>query len=71
MSALAALLAKKRQATEQAYGSRKTVKASALDTAQLSELRKQEEVERAKKVSYAASTVSKYRSCVQTSIAFY
>ena len=51
MSSLKALLEQKRKAVEETYGARKTVKASALDTAQLSQVREQERAEREKKVS--------------------
>ena len=55
MSSLKALLEQKRKAVEQSYGSRKTLKTTALDTAQLSQVREQERTEREKKVSAEAA----------------
>ena len=50
MSSIQALLEQKRKAVEQAYGAKKALKASTLDTAHLSRVREQEQAELAKKV---------------------
>lgn len=51
MASLQALLAQKRKAVEQTYGSAKSAKVSDIDSARLSQVRKQEKDERALKVT--------------------
>ena len=50
MASLKAMLEQKRKLVEQTYGARKTLKATALDTAHMSKIREQEQAERQLKV---------------------